>query len=243
MPKQRTARAGADQATVSGMATPKGPNNEQAPGGVINEAKDKAQALANEAQDTMSEQLGAGMRTGKNRAAGVLDHVAQSLVYSSQQLRDQDEQGVSRYAERAAHRVERLADYLQNTSVDEMRDRVENFARREPAIFLGGAFALGLLGARFLKSSHREQTQRAEGSAYATTGAWPAQEASWSSGMPTEREVPRPTVPDDTAMRRGGATNPAVTGTTRSGAGAPGSTTGTVGEGASRQSLGKSERY
>jgi len=34
--------------------------------------------------------------------------------------------------------------------------------RREPALFLGGAFALGLLGARFLKSSRKgEQTYRA----------------------------------------------------------------------------------
>ena len=31
---------------------------------------------------------------------------------------------------------------------------VGTFARREPAMFLGGAFVLGLLGGRFLKSSH-----------------------------------------------------------------------------------------
>jgi hypothetical protein len=35
----------------------------------------------------------------------------------------------------------------------------EDFARRQPALFLGGAFALGLLGARFLKSSGQQASQ------------------------------------------------------------------------------------
>jgi hypothetical protein len=53
--------------------------------------------------------------------------------------------------------VERWADYVQNTDAREMANRVESFARREPGLFLGGAFALGLVGARFLKSSRRER--------------------------------------------------------------------------------------
>jgi hypothetical protein len=40
---------------------------------------------------------------------------------------------------------------------------VEDFARRNPAVFLGGAFALGLVGARFIKSSgHRAERERWE---------------------------------------------------------------------------------
>jgi hypothetical protein len=38
---------------------------------------------------------------------------------------------------------------------------VEDFARRQPALFIGGAFMLGLLGARFLKSS--AQTDPSQG--------------------------------------------------------------------------------
>jgi hypothetical protein len=33
---------------------------------------------------------------------------------------------------------------------------VENFARRQPALFIGGALALGILAARFLKSSSQQ---------------------------------------------------------------------------------------
>jgi hypothetical protein len=93
---------------------------------------------------------------GKNRAADALGAVAQSLLFSWQQLREQDRSAMGELAEKAANRVERWADYVQNTDAREMAERVESFARREPGLFLGGAFALGLLGARFLKSSRRE---------------------------------------------------------------------------------------
>jgi hypothetical protein len=79
------------------------------------------------------------------------------LLLSSQQLREQNHDSVSRYIERAAIQLDHAAHYLQTAEPDELVDRVENFARREPALFIGGAFALGLLGARFLKSSRRDR--------------------------------------------------------------------------------------
>jgi hypothetical protein len=36
-----------------------------------------------------------------------------------------------------------------------MRQDLENLARRQPALMIGGALVLGLIGARFLKSSER----------------------------------------------------------------------------------------
>ena len=41
-----------------------------------------------------------------------------------------------------------------------MRADLENLARRQPAIVLGGALVLGLIGARFLKSSRRDRRLR-----------------------------------------------------------------------------------
>ena len=41
-----------------------------------------------------------------------------------------------------------------------MRADLENLARRQPAIMIGGALVLGLIGARFLKSSKRERLTR-----------------------------------------------------------------------------------
>jgi hypothetical protein len=38
-----------------------------------------------------------------------------------------------------------------------MRNDLENLARRQPAIVIGGAVVLGLIGARFLRSSERRR--------------------------------------------------------------------------------------
>jgi hypothetical protein len=46
-----------------------------------------------------------------------------------------------------------FSDQLRQKDVRELMSDVERFAQRQPTLFLGGAFALGLLGARFLKSS------------------------------------------------------------------------------------------
>jgi hypothetical protein len=47
--------------------------------------------------------------------------------------------------------------------VGELIGDVEQFARRSPALFLGGAFALGVLAARFVKSSSAAANPRPQG--------------------------------------------------------------------------------
>ena len=44
-----------------------------------------------------------------------------------------------------------------------MRNDLENLARRQPALILGGALVLGLIGARFIKSSERGRERRWSG--------------------------------------------------------------------------------
>ena len=43
----------------------------------------------------------------------------------------------------------------------ELVNEVQRFARRQPALFVGSAFAIGVIGARFLKSSSDNQRHRA----------------------------------------------------------------------------------
>ena len=54
-----------------------------------------------------------------------------------------------------ARQVEQVADYLRNKDARAMRQDLENLARRQPALLIGSALVLGLIGARFLKSSER----------------------------------------------------------------------------------------
>ena len=57
------------------------------------------------------------------------------------------------YSETAAQKLRTAADYFNSHDVETMYRDVEGLARRNPAVFVGGAFALGFLAARFLKSS------------------------------------------------------------------------------------------
>ena len=173
MPRQRSTQSGSDRGLQSDPTTvqDQGQSGGQGQGGgTVEQARGKATQLASEAQQKASEQVKSGASRGKDQAAQTLSGVAQSLRLSSQQLREQDQAGVSRYAEQAADQVERLSNYLQNTDVNEIVDRIEELARRQPAVFLGGAFTLGLLGARFLKSSRRRESQATGAGYYGTPG-------------------------------------------------------------------------
>jgi hypothetical protein len=57
------------------------------------------------------------------------------------------------YSETAAQKLRSAADYFNTHDVETMYRDVEGIARRNPAVFVGGAFAIGFLAARFLKSS------------------------------------------------------------------------------------------
>jgi len=98
----------------------------------------------------------------KNRAADGVSSVTQALRQSTQQLRDQQHETIAQYVEQAANQVDRWCDQIRNKDVTEVLDDVQRLARRQPAVFIGGAFALGLLGARFLKSSNENEYRSSE---------------------------------------------------------------------------------
>jgi ElaB/YqjD/DUF883 family membrane-anchored ribosome-binding protein len=117
---------------------------------------EKTRRVTTQAQQKVGEEVKTGLDTGKKRAAGALHDVAESLLHGSGDQAD----GVSRYIQQAGEQVRRVADWLEQSDVEELTHRTEDFARRQPALFIGGAFALGLVAARFIKSSSREQQEK-----------------------------------------------------------------------------------
>jgi hypothetical protein len=117
---------------------------------------DKAREVAHEARQKAGEQVRTGLDFGKSRAAEALHGVANSLHQSCQTNQD----GATRYIQQAGDRVMRAADYLERTDVREMVRHTEDFARRQPLLFLGGALALGVTAARFFRSSQRDNQPR-----------------------------------------------------------------------------------
>ena len=109
--------------------------------------------------DRAEAQARARLNATKKDAALTLSSVASTLLSSSSQLKDEQQNLAGEYVEKAAEQIDRLAHYIQNADPGEVADNVEQFARRRPAVFIGAAFALGVIGARFLKSSRRRIQQ------------------------------------------------------------------------------------
>jgi hypothetical protein len=62
---------------------------------------------------------------------------------------------VADLTESFAEQAERLSSYIRDRDFPGFRDDLRNFARRRPGVALGAAVAVGMLAARFFKSSPR----------------------------------------------------------------------------------------
>lgn len=116
---------------------------------------EKARERAGELTDQAKEQAKGQTSKQKDRAAERLSGFARALHKTSDNLREEENHTTARYVDQAAGQAERASGYLRDHSTDDLVRETERLARRQPGLFLGGAFALGLLGARFLKSSGR----------------------------------------------------------------------------------------
>jgi hypothetical protein len=126
---------------------------------------DQAKETAGQAYGVAAEKATSKLEEQKSTLSGGLATVADSVRRVSDNLRGPDVQdGIAKftaeYSDVAARKIEGVANYFEQKSVSEMYTDVENFARRNPAVFVGGAFALGLLLSRFLKSGTNEGSYR-----------------------------------------------------------------------------------
>jgi hypothetical protein len=106
-----------------------------------------------ETASTVVDQAAQVANTQQEKVAQTLEGVAKTLRESGSNMRDQQPQ-VASLADQAASRVDDAAIYLREHTITDLIDQAESFARREPILFLGAAFAAGFVAARFLKASN-----------------------------------------------------------------------------------------
>ncbi len=139
-------------------------------GQVTEQARQQGQQLAQQARQQASslanrggEQVKSQLAYQKHNASQRMVPIQSALRETAQQLRRQGQGPVADYTDQAAEQIERFSGYLRDTDVEEIVDEARGFARRRPALFLGGALALGFLGTRFLKSSSQERSYAGDG--------------------------------------------------------------------------------
>jgi hypothetical protein len=113
--------------------------------GLVDDAKERAQAVAGEQKNLAAERL-TGFATALRHASSDLDEQGQSVV-----------SGVVR---QAADGLEHVSDAMRRNDVDDLVGNIEDFARRQPAVFIGSAVLAGFGLARFMKSSSERRRER-----------------------------------------------------------------------------------
>lgn len=138
------------------------------------EAVEQVQEKAGQVVDQLREQAGTRLEDQKHVLSEGLGTVASAIRKTSQQLREDEQAMVAQYADRAAEQIERVQQYLGDKELAQITGDLERFARREPVLFLGGGFLLGLMAVRFLKSSGRQAAASGNYSARHTGDSAPA---------------------------------------------------------------------
>jgi hypothetical protein len=137
-------------------ATPRSPSE---PGGgqrtqlrqVKDQVVDQAKGSLRQARDRATSSL----TESRLQAADQIGGMATAFRRTSEHLRREDQRRAADVTQSLAEQVERASSYLREREFGAMRQDLEGLARRQPAVMLGLGFALGLLGARFFKSSER----------------------------------------------------------------------------------------
>jgi len=155
--RQGTGNTGSQQGGTAGQDVVQ--QTQEKAGQAVDQMKDQAGQVVDQAKQQATSQLD----SRKNQAVDSLDTVAHALRQTSQHLRESNQAPIAQYADKAAERLEQFSTQMRGKDVQTMVRDVERYARQQPAIFLGGAFALGLLGARFLKSTAQREDDESGG--------------------------------------------------------------------------------
>jgi hypothetical protein len=140
---------------------------------MVNDPRD--QSTSRESIAEVARAAGERTQESRNQIAEQVRSVGSAVRKATAELRQTNPLGIADGVERLGEGIERMSEYLRDRSPREIKEGLEGYARREPGQFLGGAFLLGLVAARFLKSSTASrEDERKGGPEPETAGGLPA---------------------------------------------------------------------
>jgi len=98
----------------------------------------------------------------REQATSGLDSIVDAAAAAAEELREHNQEGLSRYVSDIADNVSSIAGSLRHKSVDELIHDVGAVARKNPTLFLAGSLIVGLGIGRFARSSAKHQQQENE---------------------------------------------------------------------------------
>jgi hypothetical protein len=118
-------------------------------------AKENASQLGDTARQfasTAQEKVGEAVTQRKSIGADYIGSIAQATSQAAQAF-DSDLPQAARYIRQASEQIQGVVDTVRERDVRELVGEVQDFARKQPTLFFGGAVILGFAALRFLKST------------------------------------------------------------------------------------------
>jgi hypothetical protein len=165
------------------------------------QVQEKVKESAGQAKSQAGERVREQVDTRSTQAGEQVRSVAQAMRQSGEQLRGQQKEGAAKVVEGSAERAERLGSYLERANADEILQEVENFARRQPWVVAAGAFAVGLVAARFLKASSSRRYYESDAAQFTRRSAY-ADLPPYRAGYVATPDVPPSSVGGPPAVTR-----------------------------------------
>jgi methyl-accepting chemotaxis protein len=123
--------------------------------GVTRAAKDNANQLGDAALDmanSAKDKVEAAVSQRKSLGADYIGSLAQATERAAHEF-DAELPQAAHYIRQASEQMQGVADTVRERDVRELVGEVQDFARRQPTLFFGGAVVLGFAALRFLKST------------------------------------------------------------------------------------------
>jgi ElaB/YqjD/DUF883 family membrane-anchored ribosome-binding protein len=129
------------------------------------QVKERVQDVAGQAKGQTREQLRNQINQRSTQAGEHVSSAADAMRRTSEQLRTEGKDSVAKVFDGVANRSEKLGSYLTRADGDQILRDVEEIARRQPWLFVGGSAVAGFLASRFVKasSSGRYQSRSQQG--------------------------------------------------------------------------------
>lgn len=121
-------------------------------------AKDHVKDLGAQAKETATQEAAVRAEDVKDQAADKVQQAANAADAAALQFDPASPQAQA--VNQVAEHIEDVAAKLRSADVRDLADQATDFARRNPALFIGAAALAGFAAARFLKASAPDQIAR-----------------------------------------------------------------------------------
>ena len=135
--------------------------------GAGDDLMEHVRSTASEAYDSATSKASQKLEEQKTTLSSGLSNVATSMRKFGKDFENVDSDDpiskiTAEYSQLAANKLEQAVGYFDRKDLNAMYRDVEDLARQYPAWFVGGAFAVGFIAARFLKSSNARSYSSSE---------------------------------------------------------------------------------